>query len=151
MGQLWCAEDGLDQGAGLGGMESLCQVPANSKGLPGIGWRCAPLDSLHRVEGQGGGQQKSTSMVETSASEKNLSDSDCDILLDQVLKSGIPTAGENKFFDQPVAREGDVNESPVKVKEKKPDEIITTPEEKKIMNKLNKLTVLLHLQLFGQV
>ena len=96
-----------------------------------------PLDLLDR--------RKSTSRVETSAAEKNLGDADRDLILDQVMKSGVPNSVDDRFFSADVAQEDECvgKVTPTKVKREQEDTPEDTPEktteEKKKETKIAKL------------
>eukprot|EP00435_Cladocopium_sp_Y103_P075887 s7_g68.t1 len=82
----------------------------------GLGFRIADL--------------KSTSRVETSTAEKNLGDEDRDLMLDQVMKSGVPNSADDRFFNEDVPQEDeDVTPTRPKIKHEQPDEPEATPEK----------------------
>jgi hypothetical protein len=82
--------------------------------------------------------------VETSTAEKNLGDADRDLMLDQVMKSGVPNSVDDRFFSEDVIQEDeDDTVTPTKVKREQEDSPETTPEktaeEKKKDAKIAKL------------
>ena len=82
--------------------------------------------------------------METSTAEKNLGDADRDLMLDQVMKSGVPNSVDDRFFSEDVIQEDeDDTVTPTKVKREQEDSPETTPEktaeEKKKDAKIAKL------------
>ena len=70
-------------------------------------------------------------MWKTSTAEKNLGDADRDLMLDQVMKSGVPNSVDDRFFSEDVIQEDeDDTVTPTKVKREQEDSPPeTTPEE----------------------
>ena len=60
--------------------------------------------------------------METSTAEKNLGDADRDLMLDQVMKSGVPNSVDDRFFSEDVIQEDeDDTVTPTKVKREQED------------------------------
>ena len=84
--------------------------------------------------------------MESSTKEKNLGDADRGLMLDQVMKNGVPNSVDDRFFQEDVVHEDGNGDkvTPVKVKREKEDAPETTPEktleEKKKDAKIAKLS-----------
>jgi hypothetical protein len=70
--------------------------------------------------------------VETSTAEKNLGDADRDLMLDQVMKSGVPNSVDDRFFSEDVIQEDeDDTVTPTKVKREQEDSPENSRREEK--------------------
>lgn len=92
------------------------------------------------------GRRKSVSRAETSSAEKNLSNEDKDIMLRQVM-NGMPTDADDEFFhgevnceEEPEAGSASDKITPTKVKAEIEEPAEQTPEEKRRLSKISKIS-----------
>lgn len=118
------------------------EIKKDSYGLGGSMrlWIPTVEEELEDVE-----RRKSVSRVDTSANEKNLSEDDKQILLQQVLKGGVRSDADEEFFgsEANIQEESGETVTPTKpVKDEIPDEPSPdpTPEEKRMQAKILRLS-----------